>query len=64
MLATGSDEPSVARVQLLGGHLERFGQRRQLTVTWTPATPAPAGSTGDNRTAATGTQPFSPEESA
>jgi hypothetical protein len=48
LLATGRDEPSVALVeQVLGSHLERFGRRGELTVTWirttgaTPATTAP-----------------------
>jgi hypothetical protein len=40
MLVIGSDEPSVTRAeQVLGGHLERFGQRQQLTVAWTRGPP-------------------------
>jgi hypothetical protein len=63
LLATGGDEPSVARVeQVLGGHLERFGQRQQLTVTWTREESAPAGSACDTSTAAAGAQLVSPEE--
>ena len=35
LLASGSDEPGVALVeQVLGGHLERFGQRQELVVRW------------------------------
>jgi uncharacterized protein len=35
LLATGSDEDSVARVEhVLGSHLERFGHRNEFTVTW------------------------------
>jgi hypothetical protein len=35
LLAEGPDEESLARVQdVLGRHLERFGQRNELTVTW------------------------------
>jgi hypothetical protein len=35
LLAEGPDEESLARVQdVLGRHLERFGQRIELTVTW------------------------------
>jgi uncharacterized protein len=35
LLATGPDAESVARVeQVLGGHLERFGHRAELLVTW------------------------------
>ena len=34
--ATSPDEPSLARVEdVLGRHLERFGERQGLTVTWT-----------------------------
>jgi hypothetical protein len=36
MIATGVDDQSVARVEhVLGSHLERFGQRNELVVTWT-----------------------------
>jgi hypothetical protein len=36
LLASGSDEEGVERVErVLGSHLERFGQRNELTVTWT-----------------------------
>jgi hypothetical protein len=36
MTATGADPTTVARLeQALGSHLERFGQRRELTVSWT-----------------------------
>ena len=39
LMATGPDEESVARVeQVLGSHLERFGQRQGLTVGWTRTT--------------------------
>lgn len=35
LLATGTDEEGVARVeQVFGSHLERFGQRNELLVTW------------------------------
>jgi hypothetical protein len=35
LLASGSDEADVARVEhVLGSHLERFGQRNELTVSW------------------------------
>jgi hypothetical protein len=41
LLASGPDEAGVARVeQVLGSHLERFGQRNELTVTWTRSTDA------------------------
>jgi uncharacterized protein len=40
LLAVGEDEESVARVeQVLGGHLERFAQRDELTVRWLRADP-------------------------
>jgi uncharacterized protein len=35
LTAEGPDEEGVARVEdVLGRHLERFGQRNELTVTW------------------------------
>ena len=35
LVATAADEESLARVQdVLGRHLERFGQRNELTVDW------------------------------
>ena len=35
LLAAGEEEQAVARVEeVLGSHLERFGQRQELTVTW------------------------------
>lgn len=35
LLATGPDPDSIARVEhVLGSHLERFGHRDELTVTW------------------------------
>lgn len=35
LLAIGPDESSVAQVEhVLGSHLERFGQRNELVVTW------------------------------
>jgi hypothetical protein len=35
LLAEGPDEETLARVQdVLGRHLERFGQRNELIVTW------------------------------
>lgn len=35
LIATGSDEHAVARVEhVLGSHLERFGQRNELSITW------------------------------
>jgi len=38
MRATAADEESLAQVQdVLGRHLERFGQRRELVVTWETA---------------------------
>ena len=43
LMTTGDDEESVARVQqVLGGHLERFAQRENLSVRWLrihPTTP-------------------------
>jgi hypothetical protein len=43
MIATGVDAQSVARVEhVLGSHLERFGQRSELVVTWTRGTAVPA----------------------
>lgn len=42
LLATGADEESVARAeQVLGSHLERFGQRNEITVAWSRATTTP-----------------------
>jgi hypothetical protein len=39
LLATGSDPDGVALVErVLGSHLERFGQRNELTVRWTRTT--------------------------
>jgi hypothetical protein len=39
LLAEAPDAESLARVQhVLGSHLERFGQRNELTVTWTTGT--------------------------
>ena len=39
--ATAPDADSLARVEdVLGRHLERFGQRHELTVTWHVAPPA------------------------
>lgn len=39
LTATGTDTDAVARIEhVLGSHLERFGQRRELTVTWTRTT--------------------------
>jgi uncharacterized protein len=36
LLATGDDESAVARVEhVLGSHLERFGRRNELIITWT-----------------------------
>jgi uncharacterized protein len=36
LIATGTDADAVARAEhVLGSHLERFGQRNELTVTWT-----------------------------
>jgi phospholipase/carboxylesterase len=36
LVASGNDEDAVARVEhVLGSHLERFGQRNELAVTWT-----------------------------
>ena len=38
LIATGRGEETVARAEhVLGSHLERFGQRHGLTVTWTRA---------------------------
>lgn len=43
----GSDPQQVARAeQALGSHLERFGARRELTVTWTRTTAAPTAGEG------------------
>ena len=39
LTVTGTDPAAVARVEhALGSHLERFGARRELTVTWTRTT--------------------------
>ena len=36
LLADGPDEQAVEQVEhVLGSHLERFGQRNELTVSWT-----------------------------
>jgi hypothetical protein len=38
LLAEAPDAEALARVQhVLGSHLERFGRRNELTVTWTAA---------------------------
>ena len=43
LLAEAPDAESLARVQhVLGSHLERFGQRNELTVTWTTGDAGPA----------------------
>jgi len=42
LTAAGTDEADVARVEhVLGSHLERFGQRRELAVVWVRETPQP-----------------------
>ena len=42
LIATGTDEEAVARVEhVLGSHLERFGQRNEITVTWSRTRTAP-----------------------
>jgi uncharacterized protein len=42
LLASGSDPDGVALVErVLGSHLERFGQRNELTVRWTRTTEDP-----------------------
>ena len=42
LVATGTDPDGVARVEhVLGSHLERFGQRNELTVRWTRSTQDP-----------------------
>ena len=42
--AEAPDAESLARVQhVLGSHLERFGQRSELTVTWTTQDAGPTG---------------------
>jgi uncharacterized protein len=47
LLAAGDDEQVVARVEhVLGSHLERFGQRNELAVTW-KRTPRDAGADAD-----------------
>jgi hypothetical protein len=39
LLVSGDDADDVARAQhVLGSHLERFGQRAELVVTWRPDT--------------------------
>ena len=52
LIAEAPDGEALSRVQhVLGSHLERFGQRNELTVTWTgdavhgggPTPPAPEG---------------------
>jgi hypothetical protein len=41
LLAEAPDAEALARVQhVLGSHLERFGQRNELTATWVSATAA------------------------
>ena len=40
--AEGADAESVGRIEhALGNHLERFGQRKELTVTWQRSTASP-----------------------
>jgi len=40
--ATAADQESLARVQdVLQRHLEKFGARRELTVSWGPVEPSP-----------------------
>jgi hypothetical protein len=49
LVATGDDEKAVARVEhVLGSHLERFGQRSGLSVTWTRDPSDTDGHTGDD----------------
>jgi hypothetical protein len=49
--AAGEDEESVARVeQVLGSHLERFGQREALTVRWVRDGGAPIPTSGASPT--------------
>ena len=52
LIAEAADAETLSRVQhVLGSHLERFGQRNELAVTWVsdsapggaPTPPAPAG---------------------
>lgn len=39
LVATGADEEAIAHAEhVLGSHLERFGQRNELRVTWTRST--------------------------
>ena len=46
LTVTGSDPQEVARAEhALGSHLERFGARRELTVTWTRTTATTAAAT-------------------
>jgi hypothetical protein len=46
--ATAANQESLARVQdVLQRHLEKFGARRELTVTWGPVEPADDGSATD-----------------
>jgi len=61
--ATAADQESLARVQdVLQRHLEKFGARRELTVSWGPVEPASddessGGATGGPPETATGTAP-------
>ena len=44
LLAQAPDQESLERVQhVLGSHLERFGQRTELTVAWTTGGVGPGG---------------------
>ncbi len=49
LTVTGTDPSAVARGEhALGSHLERFGARRELSVTWTrTTTPAAAATDGE-----------------
>jgi uncharacterized protein len=49
--ATADDPESLARVQdVLQRHLEKFGARKELVVTWGPADTAPDGDQGSTPT--------------
>ena len=58
LIAEASDAETLGRVQhVLGSHLERFGQRSELTVTWNSDVapgPTPAAPEGHRRPAGHG----------
>ena len=54
--ATAANQESLARVQdVLQRHLEKFGARRELTVSWGPAEPSPDDESAPTRVSGTPT---------